>query len=203
MPVSPYPIDGMYDELLGFIRSVSHVKLRALLEKMITVSDNDAANRLISILGSGDSKKGMEVINDFCKKHGYEQTHVGRMFLESNPADDNYTSSGDCSAFLRDIYKGELVCEEASGKMLDILKGQTVRYKIPAGLPAEYSSANKTGEMPLGYGLGCIENDIAIVFTMKGDYVLCVLSNELNGKNDEAQAFIRRISTAASEEIND
>ena len=32
VPVSPYPIEEMYDQLLGYIRSVSHPQLRALLE---------------------------------------------------------------------------------------------------------------------------------------------------------------------------
>ncbi len=40
VPTSPYPIDGMYDRLLGYIRSISHAKLRALLEAFFV---NDAA----------------------------------------------------------------------------------------------------------------------------------------------------------------
>ena len=53
--------------------------------------------------------------------------------------------------------------------------------------------------MPLGYGLGCIENDIAVIFSPYGDYVLTVLSNELNGRNDEAQEVIRQISARVSQ----
>lgn len=40
VPTSPYPIDGMYDRLLGYIRSIAHAKLRALLEAFFV---NDAA----------------------------------------------------------------------------------------------------------------------------------------------------------------
>lgn len=79
--------------------------------------------------------------------------------------------------------------------MLTILRGQTNRSKIPAGLPEGIRSANKTGEMPEGYNLGCIENDIAIIFTDKSDYVLAVLSNELAGKNEEARQLISQISS--------
>ena len=173
-------------------------ELRYLLEQMIRVSDNEAANRLITILGGGDFQAGAQVVNAFCKEHGYKATSVGRRFLESNPTGDNYTSAADCRAILSEICRGTLVCEEASAKMLDILKGQTVRHKIPAGLPEGFTSANKTGEMPEGYGLGCIENDIAIVFSPYGDYVLTVLSNDLGGRNYEAQSIIVQISSTVA-----
>ena len=78
--------------------------------------------------------------------------------------------------------------------MLTILKGQTVRGKIPAALPEGFQSANKTGEMPEGYGLGCIENDAAVIWTPSGAaYILVVLSNDLGGRNDQAAEVIRSI----------
>lgn len=170
-------------------------ELRALLEQMITVSDNDAANQLITRLGEGDFDAGAEIVNEFCRENGYEATSVGRPFLAENPTDDNYTSAGDCTKILTDIYNGTCVGEESSSKMLDILKQQTSTGKIPSGLPDGTVTANKTGEMPEGYGLGCIENDMAIIFSEEGDYILTVLSNDLAGKNEEAKQTIRDIST--------
>ena len=167
-------------------------ELRQIIEKMITVSDNEAANTLIDILGQGDTGKGKEAVNAFCEEHGFKQTHLGRKFLESAPTDDNYTSPTDCRKILSEIYKGTLVNEEASGKMLDILKKQQLKNKIPALLPEGFTTANKTGEMPEGYGLGCIENDMAIVFAPDGkNYVLVMLSNDLAGRNNEAQQVIK------------
>ena len=96
---------------------------------------------------------------------------------------------------LADLYHGKCVNEEADAKMLELLKGQQVRHKIPAGLPAGFTSGNKTGEMPLGYGLGCIENDIAIIFSPDYDYALVVLSSDLEGRNDEADHVITQISS--------
>ena len=175
-------------------------QLRSLLENMITVSSNEAANALIDILGCGDSEAGKKAVNEFCEAHGYRGVHLGRRFLESNPTDDNYLTAEACVKFLRDIYLGKLVNEEASAKMLTILKGQTVKRKIPSGLPAGYASANKTGEMPEGYGLGCIENDTAIIWPTAGDpYILVVLSNELGGRNEEASEIIRQISSFVAE----
>lgn len=52
------------------------------LEQMITVSDNDAANKLTSLLGGGDAAVGRDLVNEFCAKHGYSDTSMGRMLLE-------------------------------------------------------------------------------------------------------------------------
>ncbi len=170
-------------------------ELKSLLTAMITVSDNDAANRCIEICGGGDFARGAQVINDFCHQHGYVNVHVGRRFLDPAPTDDNYISAKACRMLLSDIYHGKCVNEEADAKMLELLKGQQLRHKIPAGLPSGFTSGNKTGEMPLGYGLGCIENDIAIIFSPEHDYALVVLSSDLEGRNDEADHVITQISS--------
>ena len=174
-------------------------ELRETLESMITVSSNEAANKLIDILGQGDTEAGKKVVDRFCEEHGYRGVHLGRKFLESNPTDDNFISAQAVAKFLCDVYQGKLVNQEASEKMLTILKGQTVKTKIPSGLPEGYTSANKTGEMPEGYGLGCIENDCAIVWPAQGEpYILVTLSSELAGRNDEAIQIIRQISAYVS-----
>ena len=169
-------------------------ELRYLLEQMITVSSNEAANELITRLGEGDFSRGAQAVNQFCRENGYTSTSVGRRFMEENPTGDNYTSAQDCRKILEDIYEGNCVNQEASEKMMTILKQQTNLSKIPAGLPAGYAAANKTGEMPEGYGLGCIENDMAIVFSDQGDYILVVLSNNLGGRNEDAKQVITQIS---------
>lgn len=169
-------------------------ELKELLTSMITVSDNDAANELVTRLGQGDFDAGAAVVNAFCQEHGFTETHMGRRFLAENPTDDNYTSAEDCCRILAGIYRGELINEAASEKLLELLKGQTRTGKIPAGVPQGTATANKTGEMPYGYGLGSIENDIAVVFAQK-PYILCVLSNDI-GDNGTAQEIITRISEA-------
>ena len=191
------------DRLIPFQESYEG-ELRSILESMITISSNEAANRLIDALGKGDTQAGKEVVNEFCKDHGYTSTHLGRKFLESAPTDDNYTSAYDTAKLLSEILQGTLVNEEASGKMLEILKGQTVRTKIPTGLPGDFTSANKTGEMPEGYGLGCIENDTAIIWPSNAQpYVLTVLSNDLGGRNDEAIQTIRNIASFTAQHVQE
>ena len=78
--------------------------VNSALTSMITVSDNDAANNLVTWLGGGDSSVGMAAVNSFCEEHGYTNTHMGRMLLADNTGDDNYTSVTDCGKLLREIY---------------------------------------------------------------------------------------------------
>ena len=167
--------------------------LKSLLTQMITVSDNDAANELARRLGGGDFQKGASVLNEFCQEHGYTSTHLGREFLASNPTDDNYTSASDCCHLLSDIYSGTMVNADASADMLALLKAQTRTGKIPSGVPSGVETANKTGELSAGDGLGVVENDIAIVFDKEHPYVLCVLSNNIQN-NSSAQETIKKIS---------
>lgn len=170
-------------------------ELKELLTNMITVSDNEAANRLVELLGNGDFEAGKQIVNTFCQENGYTGTHLGRRFLAEDPTDDNFTTAADCGKLLREIYGGSCVSQEASAKMLELLKGQTRIGKIPSGLPQGITAANKTGEMSEGYGLGCIENDIAIVYGEQQNYVICVLSNDLAGRNEEAIQKIQEISS--------
>ena len=170
-------------------------ELKELLTNMITVSDNEAANRLVELLGNGDFEAGKQIVNTFCQENGYTGTHLGRRFLAEDPTDDNFTTAADCGKLLREIYGGSCVSQEASAKMLELLKGQTRTGKIPSGLPQGITAANKTGEMSEGYGLGCIENDIAIVYGEQQNYVICVLSNDLAGRNEEAIQKIQEISS--------
>lgn len=194
-----YPEEG--EEVIPFGEEYDG-QLREVIGKMITVSDNEASNLLVDRLGGGDFKKGAQLVAEFCKENGYTGTSIGRRFLESNPTGDNYTTAADTRKFLSDIYHGKLINEEASAKMLEFVKGQTVKHKIPAGLPEGFTSGNKTGEMPEGYNLGCIENDVAIVFPPEGmgeGYILTVLSNDLAGRNNEAGEAIKQISSLTAQ----
>lgn len=86
-----------------------------------------------------------------------------------------------------------MVNADASADMLALLKAQTRTGKIPSGVPSGVETANKTGELSAGDGLGVVENDIAIIFDKEHPYVLCVLSNNIQN-NSSAQETIKKIS---------
>ena len=167
--------------------------LKSLLNSMITVSDNDAANELVRRLGGGDFQTGAAVLNTFCQERNYTSTHLGREFLAAAPTDDNYTSASDCCHLLYEIYTRTLVNADASADMLALLQAQTRTSKIPAGVPSNVTTANKTGELSDPGNLGVVENDISIIFAKDHPYVLCVLSNNIQN-NSSAQETISKIS---------
>lgn len=142
-----------------------------LLSQMITVSDNDAANTLVTRLGSGDSLSGMSVINQFCQSHGFADTHMGRLLLAPNDTDDNYTSVNDCGKFLREVHANTL---PGAANILSLMKQQERTGKLPAGIPVGVTTANKTGE------LYDVENDTAIIFPENGAYSVCVMMSGLS-----------------------
>lgn len=161
----------------------------SLLKSMITVSDNTACNTLVTRLGSGSAQNGMALVNQYCVGHGFFDTHMGRLMLQPNDADDNYTSVQDCCNFLKMANAGQL---EGSSSILNYMNQQERRGKIPAGLPAGVSVGNKTGE------LSDVENDAAVIYADSGTYVLCVMSEHLSDAYS-ARQFIIRVSGAVYE----
>jgi beta-lactamase class A len=72
---------------------------------------------------------------------------------------------------LEKIYRRELVSPEASDQMLDIMKHQHLRDRLPRFLPTGWEIAHKTGLLRKA----C--HDVGIVFSPKGDYLICVLTS--------------------------
>lgn len=146
------------------------------LNNMITVSDNGAYNRLLTTIGQGNVLEGTKIITKFCEDNGYKNTGCGSTLSSAESGCrpvwvfTNYTSSRDCGRLLEQIYRGSLVSEEASEEMLDMLKHQQWRAKIPAGLPEGVVCANKTGEY------GNRQHDAAIVYSDGADYILVVMT---------------------------
>ena len=101
-----YIMGAVYDNYDSVVAQYGQSSVESNLHSMITVSDNDAANTLVSYLGGGDSAAGMNVVNSFCQTHGYTDTSMGRLLLQSNANGDNYTSVSDCGRFLRSVYAG-------------------------------------------------------------------------------------------------
>ncbi|MBR2766365.1 MAG: serine hydrolase [Blautia sp.] len=204
-----YIMAAVYENFDSLSATYGQAALDDNLYPMITVSDNDAANALVGMLGGGDSQTGMNVVNDFCAAHGYTSTHMGRLLLASNEYDDNYTSVVDCGRFLREVYRSAqaeagAANEEAgsvwtapqvtstlshAGDMFNLLKAQTRRNKIPAALPDGVLVANKTGE------LGDVENDAGIIYdTDNGSDLVVVFMSENLGAVGEAQNAIANAS---------
>ncbi len=155
------------------------------LDIMLSQSSNEACNRLITLLG-------MERINRFIDEFGAENSQLNRKMLQTG--EENYTSPADCGAVLRALLEGTFVSEAASLELLGYLENQERTHKIPAGIPAGVETANKTGE------LSDVENDVAIVWSEAGTYILVIMSDDVSPGT--AQNNIVGISRMVYEYLN-
>ena len=71
---------------------------------------------------------------------------------------------------LESVYNNKV---DGAETILRFMKQQERVGKIPAGIPQGIATANKTGE------LTDVENDVAIIFGEKTDYIICVMSGGL------------------------
>lgn len=157
-----------------------------LLRRMITYSDNDAWEILARKLGGGSYTAGMNKVTKTAAAAGFADTG---QFFEGNHKNYNFTSVNDCGTYLHRVLAGELVSAEYSEKILEYLKKQQVRYKIPAGVPEGVAVANKTGELEY------MQGDAAIVFAPSGPYILVIAADNLVNIG-QAQQRIRDLSAA-------
>ena len=182
-----YIMGAVYENYETLTGQYGQQQVDSNLYSMITVSDNDAANTLTGCLGGGDSSAGMAVVNSFCSTHGFNNTHMGRLLLQSNEYDDNYTSVADCGHLLYEMYSGNSSEYPYADSMFDLLAAQTRRNKIPAQMPSDVKIANKTGE------LDDVENDAGIIYDADNELILVFMSENLS-ECGSAQSTIATLS---------
>ncbi|HDN85767.1 MAG: hypothetical protein DRP68_05535 [Candidatus Omnitrophota bacterium] len=162
------------------------VHFERLCELAISYSDNTATNKIIDILG-------FDYINENFKKIGLKNTFLERKMMDFRKRSrgiENYTTTLDITYLLEKIYRGGILDKDASKVLLSFLKKQKVRDRLPRYLPKEIIVAHKTG---LEKG---VVHDAGIVFTSRGDYIICVLTKGV--KNYErAKKIIAEISLLA------
>ena len=165
-------------------------EISGLLTKMITISHNESSNKLVELLGDGNQKNGMKVVNKFAMSMNFLNTEQQRDMKDSRPVPvpgENYTSVEDCAKLLESIYNNKCIRPELDKEMMNLMLSQKRNTKLPALIPKGIKIAHKTGE------LGETENDVGIVFGPKTDYIICVMSNEVKN-TDEARSRISQIS---------
>lgn len=190
-----YIMGAVYENYDSIIAQYGQSSVDSNLYSMITVSDNDAANTLVSYLGGGDSSAGMNVVNNFCSDKGYSSTHMGRLLLASNQYDDNYTSVSDCGHFLKEVYDGNQQSDAHAQAEFALLAAQSRRNKIPAQMPSGVSVANKTGE------LSDVENDAGIIYNDLNDLIIVFMSENVP-QPGAAQSTIASLSRQIYDSYN-
>jgi beta-lactamase class A len=161
--------------------------IERLIEIMIAESDNTAANMLTERLGIG-------YLNDCFKKIGLKNTNLSRAMMDFKSRKngiENYTTARDMAFLLEKIYHNRLLNASISKRCVKILTGQKINDRIPKRLPPGTVVAHKTG---LERGV-C--HDVGIVYTDKGNFLICVLTKHKQRSARQAKKLISGISSAA------
>lgn len=172
---------------LKFAPAGQEYSIESLIEMMVTESDNTATNMLIDHMGFG-------ALNGYFARLGLKGTNLSRSmmdFSERKEGVDNFTTAGDISHLMEKLYRGSFINKEASRKCMNILAGQKMRDRIPKALPEGTVVAHKTG---LEKGV-C--HDAGIVYTDKGDYLICVLVKHRQKTAHAAKKLICTLSALA------
>lgn len=143
--------------------------IKELVTLMIILSDNTATNMLIDLIG-------MDAINDRMASLGLHSTILRREMMDFDAAragKENNTSAADLALLFGAIAGSQDVPREYGLQMLDILKKQQVRDKLPFYLPEDIVLAHKTGTLPGA------EHDGGILYLPGGTYIICILTADL------------------------
>jgi len=152
--------------VLKFAQPGTVYTIRELLEYMIVNSDNTATEIIVRQLG-------YNYLQETFDRLGLKDTQIHADGFNLTPRavpDDNMTSPRDMAFLLENIYNRKLVSPDASDQMLDILKHQHLRDRLPRFIPMGWTIAHKTGLLRKA----C--HDVGIVFSPRGDYMICVLT---------------------------
>lgn len=168
-------------------------EIEDLMYNMICYSSNPDANRLLALLGNGSYEQGIEKVNQYIDREEFTgSTHEYNGFNDSSTILDsehfNQVSAKDCGILLEQIYRRTFGSRTVCNEIEELMLNQNTRYKIPAGLPEGIAVGNKTGEMDT------VENDAAVIYGEKSDYILCILSSDWDSKN-EAITHIAELSS--------
>jgi beta-lactamase class A len=162
---------------------------------MISISDNTATNLLID-------KVGIRAVNARMDTLGLPATELyAKVFLRARTSIDTagsarwglgVTTPLDMATIMARLYRGEMVSDSASRRMIELLKLQQVRDRIPRLLPPGTTVAHKTGEVDDS------RNDCGIVYAPQREYVFCAFSRENQDRrwtlDNEAAVLIAELS---------
>lgn len=174
---SPYvlPLDSDSDSTL-YEQLGRRVQIRSVVERMIVRSGNLAANLLVDLVSADSIQATIERMGATTMRvrRGVEDLRAYERGL------NNTATARDVARLLAALARGEAVSREASAAMIEVLKRDEFRDRIPAGVPAGTPVANKVGFIT------AVDHDAAIVYPpARRPYVLVVLTS---GIEDEARS---------------
>ena len=135
---------------------------------MIIISDNTATNVLIETLGYEEINKMAKLLN--CKNTVLQRKMMD--FERAKLGKENLTTAMDMALIMDKIYNKSILSAKSCDMMIDILKMQRHRDKLPGYIVGDVNLANKTGE------LTGINHDIGIFYLENLDYLIGVFTTD-------------------------
>lgn len=132
-----------------------------LVTLMLAVSDNSATNEIVDLIGWENVEKYMHQLKLT------DTTYRHKMMITAGRG-PNLTTASDVTLLLEMLYKKTI---PGSHQIINILKKQQDRTRIPLYLPNDIEIAHKTGS--LEYAM----HDVGIIFT-KNDFIFSFLSDD-------------------------
>ena len=172
------------DESYGVLRYMHEgirITLSDLYNLVATVSDNMAFNMMVDILG-------IDRINLTFKSMGYGDMKLNRKINDyalMKKGVQNYISVKDMAAIFLRMYKGQLISEQVSGRLISLLKQHQRTNAIPYVFEENTSISHITG-----YDEDIII-DGGIVFTEE-PFILVMAAQDMDAR--KAQMVMRDIT---------
>ena len=162
--------------------------VRDLATLMIIVSDNRATNRLIDLLG-------LDRINAYLAQAGCRRTVLARRMMDlaaQAEGRENLTTPREMANLFLRLLRGDVAAPALTAVLLEMLKAQQIRDRLPAWLPHDAAAAHKTGNF---HG---VMNDAGILFLRTGPVVASVFTRDL-AADGEGRLAIQEIGRAIVE----
>ncbi|WP_053961122.1 serine hydrolase [Sulfobacillus thermosulfidooxidans] len=187
-------VDG--SGILQYLSPGLSLSLKDVMTLMIIVSDNTATNMILRYVG-------IPHVNRFIQSLGLSQTRLLKRIDFTIPGPIGLATAKELGTILTQLYHRTLVNKDASEIMWDILCRQQYNTIMTRHLPYEWitEDGNNPPRVQIGSKSGSLEgirNDVGIVVTPWGDYVLAILSERSRDLrfhiDNEALVVLPRIS---------
>jgi beta-lactamase class A len=164
VPLAPTDlVDGSVRLAVMLRKGATTATVRELVEAMIEVSDNSAANKLIGLAG-------MDRVNRTLDELGFPNTRLRRKMMDWVDTEhrENISTPLEMARIMEAIYRGKAGHEADCAEMLKIMK--RVEAGMRVAVPGRVDVAAKPGEIP---GSHC---ETGILFIPKRPIALAVMS---------------------------
>ncbi len=153
----------------------TELTIEDLYRLMVTVSDNIAFNILLKIVS-------MENVNQTIERYGFKNTKVNRALFDTKSVEkgiENWISVKEMATLFYRMEKGQIVSNQASREMLDLLEKHQRTSVMPYYFKESLNIAHQSGyDDTLILDMGIVYGD--------NPFVLCMASSAEDTRNAES-----------------